>query len=280
MILIADSGSTKTDWCLVKDKQTVKRFQTQGFNPYFVSSEEMAAALSVDFPALFDIQQTDQVFFYGAGCSSPSKQEVINKALGSVFSKHTDIYVEHDMLAAGRALFGKDKGIAAILGTGSNSCLYDGEQIVEDLFSLGYMFGDEGSGAHLGKNFIALYLKKKVPDEIGEAFRDFYALSDEEILTEVYKKANPNRFLASFTVFLKARLDHPFIQDLTESCFDAFFTEQIRQFTDYRKLPFSCIGSVGYHFKEVIQRVASRHGVRTESFQISPMEGLLSFHSV
>ncbi len=278
-MLLADSGSTKTDWCLILDKQLIKRFQTQGFNPYFVSSEEMAAVLRADFPAIFDMQQTEQVFFYGAGCSSPAKQEVIATALRSVFKKQVEIAVEHDMLAAGRALFGKTRGIASILGTGSNSCLYDGDKIVEDLFSLGYMFGDEGSGAHLGKSFIALYLKKKVPAAIREAFQDFYALSDEEILTELYKKANPNRFLASFSVFLKAQLDNPFIYDLTESCFDAFFVEQVSQFTNYRDMPFGCIGSVGFHFREVIQRVASRHGVDAQTFQVSPMEGLIGYHA-
>ncbi len=162
MILLADSGSTKTDWWLTENGKVVREIKTVGFNPYYVTSEKMAEVLKKDFFGKLDPQKTEKVYFYGAGCSSPSKKAVIEKGLRMIFGE-AHIEADHDMLAAARALFGNNKGIACILGTGSNSCLYDGKDIAESLFSLGYMFGDEGSGAHLGKTYIAKHLKNRIP---------------------------------------------------------------------------------------------------------------------
>ncbi len=277
MILLADSGSTKTDWWLTENGKVVREIKTVGFNPYYVTSEKMAEVLKKDFFGKLDPQKTEKVYFYGAGCSSPSKKAVIEKGLRMIFGE-AHIEADHDMLAAARALFGNNKGIACILGTGSNSCLYDGKDIAESLFSLGYMFGDEGSGAHLGKTYIAKHLKNRIPEEIKEAFDEHYGLSHEEILTTLYQQPNPNRFLASFTRFLKKQLDHTFVFQLVENCFDEFFEEQVSKFTGYQSLPFGCIGSIGFHFKKVLLLSAKKYGVKPETFQISPMQGLLEFH--
>ncbi len=278
MILLADSGSTKTDWQLVRGKEVIKTLKSEGMNPYFINTKEAAEILQKAFAELPEKAKVQAVYFYGAGCSSPSKQEVINKALQQVFpGSHTE--VEHDMLAAARALFANKAGIPCILGTGSNSCVYDGEQITDSLFSLGYMFGDEGSGAHLGKTYIADHLKKRAPQEIQDAFTDTYGLSDEEILTNIYNNSNPNRFLASFAPFIREHLEHPYINRLAESCFDGFFEEQVTKYDDHLTLPMGCIGSVGYHFRHIIENSARKYGVQAEAFMISPMEGLISYHA-
>lgn len=277
MILLADSGSTKTDWWLYSNNKIIQKFRTLGLNPYFVTTQQVKEELQKEFLHSFEPGKVDQVFFYGAGCSSDPKKAVINNALKALFpNAYTE--VEHDLLASARALHGDNPGIASILGTGSNACLYDGKDITESLFSLGYMFGDEGSGAHLGKTYIAAHLKKKVPAAIHKAFMHEYGLSDEDIITNIYKKENPNRFLASFTPFLKAHLDDPYIYQLVEQCFDDFFTEQVSKFTNYQNMRFGCIGSIGFHFREVLNKAAARHNIIPEIFLISPMEGLMQYH--
>lgn len=277
MLLIADSGSTKTDWVLIKDGKEEQRFKTVGFNPYFVDTEQVYKTLYKEFTERFDLNHVSKVYFYGAGCSSPVKKAVINNALQQLFpGTHTE--VDHDLLAAARALLGNKKGIAGILGTGSNSCLYDGHDVAESLFSLGYMFGDEGSGAHLGKSYIALHLKKRVPQELQKAFTDICGYSDEDILTHIYKKPNPNRFLASFTVFLKKQIEHPFIAELVEKCFDDYFVEQVSKYTGYQELPFSYVGSVGYHFSAILEKSAKKHGIHIGRCLQSPIDGLIEFH--
>lgn len=278
MILIADSGSTKTDWLLVHGEKCRKACKTTGLNPYFVDSREVASVLEKDLVPALSGHQPEAVFFYGAGCSSAAKQAVIGDALKSVFPG-VFVDVEHDLLAAARALFGHEAGIACILGTGSNSCVYDGREVKNSLFSLGYMFGDEGSGAHLGKSYIADHLKDRVPGEVRQAFERRYGLSKEDILTSIYKKANPNRFLASFSLFLREQLDHPYVRSLVSSCFDAFFEEQLTQYDEYRDLPLSCIGSVAFHFRSLFEESANRHGAETGTFMVSPMEGLVRFHN-
>ncbi len=277
VLLLADSGSTKTDWLLLKDGKEELRFKTVGFNPYFVDTAQIFDILKEEFTEKFDLSAIDEVYFYGAGCSSPSKQAVINNALQQLFpTAKTD--VEHDLLGAARALLGHSKGIAGILGTGSNSCLYDGTDVVESVFSLGYMFGDEGSGAHLGKTYITHHLKKKVPREIYEAFENSLAYSPEDILTHVYKKPSPNRFLASFSVFLKNHIDHPFVSGLVTQCFEEFFREQVSLYTGYKDLPFCFIGSVGYNFKPQLEKAAGKFGISIGNYMSSPMQGLVEFH--
>ncbi len=278
MIIIADSGSTKTEWVVVDGDRMLRSFKTLGLNPYFHGTEEAAGILREAFSQHLDTDKTEAVFFYGAGCSSEMNQAVIHDAL-RVFFPNKPIEVEHDMLAAARALFGKREGTACILGTGSNACVYDGEKITEYLFSTGYLFGDEGSGAHLGKSYIAAHLKQKAPREIMQAFMERYGLSNEEILTNIYKKPGPNRFLASFSPFLKENIGHPYVHDLVESCFDAFFEEHISGYSGYQFRPFGCIGSVAYHFREVLEKSARKHGVQPRLIMLSPLEGLIRFHT-
>ncbi len=278
MILIADSGSTKTDWVVAEGHNVLKTFKTVGMNPYFVQTEEAKGILQEAFAGKFNKEDIRAVHFYGAGCSSAPKQQVIQDALQDIFP-HITTEVDHDMLGAARALFGNSSGIACILGTGSNACVYDGRHITESLFSLGYMFGDEGSGAHLGKTYIADHLKEKAPQEIMHAFVDKYELSREMILTNIYKKSNPNRFLASFTHFLREHITHPYVYSLVQACFEAFFEEQLSRFSEYKKYRLGCIGSVAYHFREVFEKAAEKYGLQVTQMMASPMEGLVRYHA-
>jgi glucosamine kinase len=277
MLLLADSGSTKTDWLLMDSNQDVLSFKTVGFNPYFVDTEFIRSVITTEIETHPTLKDVTAVYFYGTGCSSNPKCKIVEDAMALLFP-NAAIEVHHDLLSAGRALFGSKKGIAGILGTGSNSCLFDGQKVMESLFSLGYLFGDEGSGAYLGRQYLIKHLKKKVPGEIYKAFEEHCSISPEEILTHVYKKPNPSRFLASFAVFLKSQVDHPFIAQLVEQCFDDFFQEQIQIYDDYGDYTFSCIGSVGYNFRDQLQQAARRSGMTIGRIMASPMPGLREYH--
>jgi glucosamine kinase len=277
MLLIADSGSTKTDWLLLDGEQETLRLKSIGFNPYFFETQQIYDELTLVFKEKFDAEAVGEVFFYGTGCSSSSKKAVIDNALQQLFPKASTL-VEHDLLGAARSLLGKQKGIAGILGTGSNSCHYDGTDVVDTIFSMGYFFGDEGSGGYLGKTYLKAHLKKQVPEEICRLFEASYSYTPDDILTHVYKMPHPNRFLASFSIFLKNNLHHPFIEEMVTQCFEDFFREMISIYKGYQDLPFSCIGSVGYHFQEQIKKVMQNHGMTIGKFIVSPIEGLKEFH--
>ncbi len=278
MQLIADSGSTKTDWAILNNHIIEKQFQTAGINPYFMTGKDIYDELHSVFINNFDPQSIKKVIFYGAGCSSQKKAAKIKNSIKQIlpFSK---ISVNHDILGAARALLGNKPGIACILGTGSNSCLYDGKNIIENLFSLGYMFGDEGSGAHLGKTFIKEHLKKQTPDELSEAFTNKYNLSDEEILTNIYQKPNPNKFLASFTHFLKEKIQHSYIKNMIEYCFDEFINEQVSKYSNYKLYTTCCVGSIAYHFKDILVLSLKKHNITPGKIINSPMEDLIKYHS-
>ncbi|MCL4856007.1 MAG: ATPase [Flavobacteriales bacterium] len=225
MILIADSGSTKTDWRLVNETEQVKSFQTIGFNPYYISEQQILDELSKS--ALTEIkQQVTQVFFYGAGCSSEAKSGEIKQALQQFFTKAT-IEVDHDLLAAARSLSGNKAGLVAILGTGSNTCFFDGTTIVKNVSSLGFILGDEGSGAHLGKTLVTAYLNNELTEDLHQAFQQKYQLTLLDILDAVYKKPLPNRFLAQFAPFVLEHKQHPQIAAIINACFRQFIEKHI-----------------------------------------------------
>lgn len=277
MLLIADSGSTKTDWLLLDKNIDVFSVKTRGLNPFFVTTEQIVSVMKEAFDGKVDADSIDHVFFYGSGCSDYQQRKIIEDALNQYFIR-SDNFVEHDLLGAARALFGNEKGIAGILGTGSNTCLYDGNDVTDHLFSLGYVYGCEGSGTYLGRNYLRLHLKNLVPNDVRQAFEDMYSLSPQDILTQTYSSAHPNTFLASFTLFLSKYQEHPFIADLLERLFADFFREQVFIYPDYKDFPFACIGSVGYYFKDVITKVAKSNGIRAEKFLVSPLDGLRNFH--
>ena len=277
MILIADSGATKSDWILMYEDEEQMRFQLVGLNPFYVDTIEIVTILSKELTPYIENKKIQQIFFYGAGCSSVFKCMTVEEALIKLFA-NAEIVVESDLLAAGRALFKDQEGIACILGTGSNSCLFDGNEIVENITSLGYFFGDEGSGAHMGKGFLKDYLLGKIPQEIETAFKKDYNYNRDNILDAIYNLPFPNRFLASFCEFYADHLSNKYIFDMVSSSFREFFINQIKQYKGYKKLPVSFVGSVAFFFEPLLRQIAAEFEVKIDKVLRSPINALAEYH--
>ncbi len=277
MILIADGGSTKTDWRLIKEGREYKQIQTSGFNPYLVGSNEIEEILWKELQPYIDNNAVSNVYYYGAGCSTPLKNMTIESAFEKVFP-NARLDINHDLLAAAHALCGDAEGIAAILGTGSNSCYYDGKEIKDGIFSLGYFFGDEGSGAYLGKQLLIAYLHKELPEDLESKFKEEYALSNESILDAVYTKTAPSRFLASFSRFISENRGHPYIYSLIAEAFRAFYKYQICCYAKHQKVPVHFVGSVAYHYSDILTLIGLEFGVKTGKFIQAPIDGLVEYH--
>lgn len=276
MKLIAESGSTKAEWCLLEGSHIVEHTYTEGINPFFQTRREISRCVRLQLPEKFFTRKLDEIFFYGAGCTSEEKKNVVKASLTSQFRVLT--HVESDLLAAARSLFGRGKGIACILGTGSNSCLYDGEQIVRNVKSLGYILGDEGSGAVLGKMFLSDCLKNLAPREITEKFYDIYRITADDALDLIYNKSFPNRSLSVFSFFLSDFLDNEYVYELVAKNFRRFFRRNILQY-DFKDYPIGFIGSVAENYKSVLQNVAGEFGIEISKITESPMKGLVEYYN-
>jgi N-acetylglucosamine kinase-like BadF-type ATPase len=277
MKIIADSGSTKTDWCLVNPAGEVKTVQTVGLNPYFLDEDEVLTILRKDLYPFLDNKKVEQVFYYGSGCALPHKQQVLQFAL-DFFFMHADVEVENDLLGAARALCGAEKGLVCILGTGSSSCLYDGKEIIERLPSFGYVLGDEGSGAFLGQRVLTAFLNNELPDHLQKLFEQKYPQSLAEILDKVYRQPFPNRYLASFTEFLGEHKADTFVKELVEAAFDDFLKKQVLRYNDHKEYPLNFVGSIGFIFSEELRKSAEKHGLTISKIEQTPLNGLLEFH--
>lgn len=280
MILIADSGSTKTDWRLIDENKRIHQFVTQGINPYFHSSEQIVSMLKAElllqpnFPTLnFELS----TFFYGAGCRVADKKKIVADAISEVFPKST-IEINTDILGAAHSLCGKNAGIAAILGTGANTCYYDGKKIVENRTSAGFILGDEGSGAHIGKTFIQAFLNDELPKDLSDRFTARFKLSKDDILDAVYKQPMPNRFLASFSKFIFQNIKEQFVVDLVANCFNQFFDKHICKYEKHKELKLSCTGSVAFYYSNILRAVAANKGVNIETITETPIAGLTLYH--
>ena len=277
MFLIADGGATKILWVVVNDNTPSSPIETAGFNPYFMDSRALEDILDKDLVPFIKSEAIKQVYYYGAGCSTVQKCGIVDDAIQNVF-RRVDCEVYHDLLGAARALFQHEKGIACILGTGSNSCLYDGKEIVENVPSLAYLFGDEGGGAYLGKLFLTDYLKNRVPQSMVNAFDKRYGYSLENILDAVYNKPHPNRFLASFARFLGEYTKDDYVKSLLKRNFEDFLQEQVMKYTNYQEMPLGVVGSVGFYFRDNFEETAHSYGLKIDKFLQSPIEGLVKFH--
>jgi len=275
MILIIESGSTKTDWCITEKGHIIHHSVTNGLNPLLHSEEIIHDIIGTQLPASFFENRYEHIFYYGAGCISDSKKQIIHDILFSAFTSL--VSVENDLLAAARSLFHKQSGIACILGTGSNSCLYNGKEITQNVKPLGYILGDEGSGATLGKVFIADYLKDLAPKTLTSQFFDYCKLSYEELMDKIYKESFPNRFLASISQFLFRHIEEEYIYNLIYKNFELFFIRCIAQY-DYKNYPVAFTGSVAYHFSDILNDVAKDFGIEIKKIVKSPIEGLIDYH--
>jgi N-acetylglucosamine kinase-like BadF-type ATPase len=278
MILIADSGSSKTHWCLLQGGVVVSDIFTDGINPFYQTELEIIALLDLQLvPTLPEENTIEQIFFYGAGCSFPEKKLVVSQALIRFFG-NAMIDIQSDLLAAARSLFQYDKGIACILGTGSNSCLYDGKEIVQNVSPLGFILGDEGSGAVLGKLLIADCLKNQLSERLAAKLLADFELTPAMILESVYKKPFPNRFLAKLTPFILEHIEEPAIFNLVYDSFDAFFVRNVCQYP-LEEVKVGFIGSIAHYFRDTLEIVASERGIVISEILQNPMKGLVRYHS-
>jgi N-acetylglucosamine kinase-like BadF-type ATPase len=281
MLLIADSGSTKTDWAYINSDNEIKHIQTIGLNPYYLSENEINKQIQYLKYRIKNQQiiksLNHQIHFYGSGCGVGVKKDVIQRVLAGHY-RNSAITVNTDILGAARALLCNEKGIACILGTGANSCFYDGNSIKDGVRSTGYIFGDEGSGSHLGKMLIQHYLKNSLPKNLIEAFDEQYKLKLSDILDKIYRQPFPNRFLASFSPFIIKYISEPFLKEMVDKCFMEFIDYYIKGYKDYRELKISLTGSVAYHFKDQIEDVFYKNGLEISLIVKSPIENLVEYH--
>ena len=277
MKLIADSGSTKTTWLIHDGNSVTATISTAGLNPYFHNTGSIETVLQEGLaPALKEVN-IREVHFYGAGCSTESNNRMVADAIDRILPG-VPVTVLHDILGAARALFGDGAGIACILGTGCNSCFYNGNTTVSPIDSLGYLFGDEGAGSYLGKLFLGAYLRKELPADLRKAFDEQYGYTLENILHALYNQPAPNRYLASFSLFLSPFRSHPFVSGIIECSFRDFFSAHIRKYDGYKSLQTGFIGSIAYHYREFLEKVANEEGVVISRILSSPAEGLAEYH--
>jgi N-acetylglucosamine kinase-like BadF-type ATPase len=275
--LIADCGATKSEWCLLSNGKKKTVF-TQGISPYFLNTEQITELLQKELTPKLKNVEVDEVYYYGTGCANPINVKSVKKAIQKVFAG-AKVDVTHDLMAAARALCGREKGVACILGTGSNSCYYDGKKIVKNSPGLGYVLGDEGSGAYLGKKVIQYYLYGTFDDELRGIFDFTYTTNTAEILENVYKKPLPNRYLASFTKFLAENRGHYMIENIIEDGLNEFFFNHLCKYRETWTLPVSFAGSVAFGFKDVLQQLCNSYEFELGKVMKNPMEGLVEYHS-
>lgn len=276
MILIADSGSTKTSWFFSDTENNTKEISTSGINPFFRTTEDIRTDLQKNLIPKIK-SGISAIYFYGAGIINKQKGDVIRFALQELFPL-AKIEVESDLLAAARSSLGDKSGIACIIGTGSNSCLYNGSKIIKNVSPLGFILGDEGSGAVLGRKLLGDFLKGLLPDQLSSKFQKMYPLSYSEFLESVYKKEKPNKFLAEFVPFLSKNINDSYCSRLVENAFEDFIHRNVKQYAGYESIPISFVGSVAYYFQNQLKTVLGKNNLEMGEIMKSPMEGLIQYH--
>jgi glucosamine kinase len=275
--LIADSGATKAEWVLINDGEKKTLF-TQGISPYFLNTEQVADLVQNELAKKLKNVIVEDIHYYGTGCANPENAKSIKKALHKVFPQ-ANCNVNTDLMAAARAVCGHEKGIACILGTGSNSCYYNGKSIVKNSPGIGYVLGDEGSGAYLGKKVIQYYLYNTFDEDLRARFDAKFVTNGVEILDNVYKKPLPNRYLATFTMFLAENRGHYMIENIIEDGLNDFFFQHLCKYNEVWKYPVSFVGSVADGFKDVIQQLCNSYEFELGTILKNPMQGLVKYHN-
>ena len=276
MILIADSGSTKTEWREIKDGRAGRSYISTGINPFFVTGDEIIRLFGKEIPELKDAG-VQRIFFYGTGVSNASKAGIVRGALASFFGTD-ELFIGSDLLGAARSLCQNEPGIACIIGTGSNSCYYNGSEIVANVSPLGYILGDEGGGAVIGRKLVAGILKKQLPGIVIENFFKAYPYTPAEILDNVYNMPFPNRFLGQFTRFISDNIHVPELQTMITSSFDEFIVRNVLSYPEARKYPIHFTGSIAYHFRAFLEDLLLKYRLQPGIFTLTPMENLVKYH--
>lgn len=278
MILIADSGASKTEWRLLGTTMPPRAFRGAGINPYFIDSEGIAEQLRLEVLPEIAAAGVEQVFFYGAGCGRMESAGIVQQGLQIIFPDAA-IEVQSDLLGAARAMAQQEPSLVAILGTGSNTCFYDGKQIAKQVPSLGFILGDEGSGTDLGKALLTAYIYKELDDGLIRRFEEKFPDRLSEILNKVYKQAYPNRYIASFVPFLHEQHHHPQCIKLMERVFSGFFDRVILRYRNAMELPLHLTGGVAHNFSHQIRRIAALRNIQIGKISQHPMDGLVRFHA-
>ena len=259
--------------------ETKKSFLTQGLSPYFLSAEQIEYIIENELCPKLKKAEPDEVFFYGTGCSNTDNIRLVKKAINKVFAGAV-VTVNHDLMAAARALCGNEKGVACILGTGSNSCYFNGKKIIKNSPGLGYVLGDEGSGAYLGKKVVQYFLYNTFDADLMDRFKAKFNTNSSEILSAVYKKPLPNRYLASFAIFLAENRGHYMIENIIEDGFNDFFFNHIYKYRESWTLPIHFTGSIAFGFKDVLKEMCNTYELQLGKVLKRPMDGLIKYHSV
>lgn len=277
--LIADAGATKIDWILAgSTSETPKKYTSRGINALLSSAKDASQTFLEIRESLGSLDSSDSLYYYGAGCATPEICGKIKEALTEVWPGTTP-EVESDMTGAARALFGDTAGVACILGTGSNSCLYDGKRITDNIPALGYILGDEGSGAALGKRLVGDVYKRQLPEKIRQEFLTEFGFTQGDILERVYRSEAPSRFLASLVPFIHSRLWNPYIYSMVLEEFKLFFKRNVAMYEGNRRLPIGFVGSIASNFEKILREAATSQGFEITNICQSPVEGLIKYHT-
>lgn len=276
--LIADSGSTKTDWRLLDANGKTYVSQTDGLNPYYQSTAQLVEILKGQLRLPVNGVRVEQLFFYGAGCTGPSVNGIVRDALQTLFPDTRQIEVNSDMLGAARGASGHQAGIVCILGTGSNACCYENGQITRGIQSLGFWLGDEGSGGYLGKTLVRDFFQERLPANLHQAFQTRYTLDRATLLENAYKKPFPNRYFASFTPFLSDHLTHPYVTGLVTDAFTLFLNIYVKRFPESVEWPVHFVGSIAYYFGQQLRTAVEQTGLTMGNLLKAPAEGLVEYH--
>ena len=276
MNIIAESSSTRTEWVITQGREIIEHAFTTGLNPFFQTRREISHSIRLELPEAFFRRRWNHVHFYGAGCSTQEKRKIMESSLVAQFK--TPVTVESDLLGAPRGLLVHKPGLACILGTGSNSCLYNGSEIVRNVAPLGYILGDEGSGAYLGKTLIADMLKDLAPVSLTRAFYEKFMVTPNVLMDDVYSNPLPSRALSRYSTFLAEHLDNPYVYNMVYSAFMLFFERNISQY-DYNGQELCFVGSTGTIFKDILLKVAADFGVEISKIIRYSMPGLVEYHA-
>ncbi len=276
MVIIADCGSTKCDWLLLHGGRDQQLENTVGFSPFFHSTEDIKKILEEQLLPKLKAETVSEIFFYGTGIHDEHRSEIVSAALRAVFPK-AKVEVEHDLLAAARAVCGHNAGIACILGTGSNSCYYDGKSILDNVPSLGWLLGDEGSGTHLGKAILRAWFYRELPADLSAAFNAAYPEGQDVVKDRIYDKG-ANAYLATFTRFMGDNLKHPFIQKLVAESLDEFLDRHVVKYNGHQHVPINFVGSIAFHFQEILEECLEARKLKLGVVVRKPIYPLADFH--
>lgn len=279
MLLIADSGSTKCDWMLIQENEEARSFSTMGFNPFFHNEAVISNAIRQNSDLVAFAGKVTMLFLYSAGCSSKELKAVVERALRSVFV-NANVYVDHDLVGAAFATWDENPAITGILGTGSNSCYFDGDIVKQanQALGLGYILGDEGSGSYYGKILLKNFLSNQLPDPIYNTLRDEYKLSRDIIVENVYMKPHANVYLASFMKVLSENKEHPWVVETVNNGMAEYFRSHVIPYRNYQRVPVHFIGSIAYYFEDNLRQVADSMGIQVGTIIKKPIFGLVNYH--